>query len=1099
MKKRNIENYWKVVVAIAVALAFVMPGAAAFANVGAIGVTSNSETTGDMEDMVEISTNSDTSDNTENTVLVVTDKDNSDNLDNIDTLSTIYVDDDADPSWYDATHVKTITEGITNATAGDTVYVYNGTYYEKVTVNKQVGLVGESRENVIVDGSGSGNVVKVTVSDVSVDTFTMTNGSYGIYISKVPDINIVNCDVHDVSSYGIYATECPGTSIENCNVYNNNRGFYLYKASDVTVKECDSYSNSDSGVYLYSSPSNTVTNCEIYDNSNYGFYIRNSKDTNLTGNIINNNVFYIRATSILDFYHDIDTSNTIDGNPIYYIVGEDDYTIDGVTVGYLGFISCNRATAENIDTSGVLLVDTTDAMLSNISSHSAEDGIYVYQSPNTEIIDCKSYGNKAYGIYLSESPNGDLENNEIYDNSGYGFRVAGVDIIHFNQTIDTSNTIDGNPIYYIVGEDDYTIDGVTVGYLGFISCNRATAENIDTSGVLLVDTTNSTISDSHSHSAYAGIYALSSSNNEIINCNFYTNYYGIYLSESSDNDVIDCDSYSNSYRGCYFISSSNNRFENYNSYGNSGMTMYLKSSDGNYFINCDFHDDDRGPYLSSGKGVNFVNCDFYNMKYMLYTDSGISYVNVTNCNFYDGISQGIKLAGGHHNVVDCNVYNIDGDGSYFYMTDSVVANSAFYSNTNRGIYLFYAENSEIVNCSSFNNAYGIYCTGSDNVIHHNNFIDNVQNAYDKGANQWDDNSSEGNYWSDYTGVDADGDGIGDTPYTIPGGSNQDRYPLMDPILVAPVLLLPPDGSSTPDKTPTFDWTDVVSANYELQVSTDPGFIALVIDQINISDSEYTPTTDLLCDTYYWRVKAIGGSWSTVSTFSIISNEKPATPDRPSGTNEGKTGIEYTFSSSTTDPDDDQVYYKFSWGDDTESIWLGPYDSGETVESSHTWTEEGYYAVKVKAKDIYDAESDWSDSLIVHITIPIPDLDCDGGLSWTDVEPGSTVTGEFTVKNIGDPTSLLDWEIAEWPSWGTWTFTPSSGNDLTPEDGAITVTVSVVAPDEENKEFSGEVKIVNTEDSSDFEIISVSLATPVNQNSANAISTVMNRTDAFPSA
>lgn len=154
---------------------------------------------------------------------------------------------------------------------------------------------------------------------------------------------------------------------------------------------------------------------------------------------------------------------------------------------------------------------------------------------------------------------------------------------------------------------------------------------------------------------------------------------------------------------------------------------------------------------------------------------------------------------------------------------------------------------------------------------------------------------------------------------------------------------------------------------------------------------------------------------------------------------------------------------------------------------------------MKAKDIYDAESDWSDSLIVHITIPVPDLDCDGGLSWTDVEPGSTVTGEFTVKNIGDPTSLLDWEIAEWPSWGTWTFTPSSGNDLTPEDGAITVTVSVVAPDEENEEFSGEVKIVNTEDSSDFEIISVSLATPVNQNSANAISTVMNRTDAFPSA
>ena len=110
----------------------------------------------------------------------------------------------------------------------------------------------------------------------------------------------------------------------------------------------------------------------------------------------------------------------------------------------------------------------------------------------------------------------------------------------------------------------------------------------------------------------------------------------------------------------------------------------------------------------------------------------------------------------------------------------------------------------------------------------------------------------------------------------------------------------------------------------------------------------------------------------------------------------------------------------------------------------------------------------------------PDLDCDGSLSWTDVEPGSTVTGGFIVKNIGDPGSLLDWEITEWPTWGEWTFTPSSGDDLTPEDGAVNVEVEVVAPDQQNQQFSGEVKIVNKENSSDYEIIPVSLATPVNQ-------------------
>ncbi len=46
---------------------------------------------------------------------------------------------------------------------------------------------------------------------------------------------------------------------------------------------------------------------------------------------------------------------------------------------------------------------------------------------------------------------------------------------------------------------------------------------------------------------------------------------------------------------------------------------------------------------------------------------------------------------------------------------------------------------------------------------------------------WDDGyPSGGNYWSDYKGVDANGDGIGDTPHVI-DEYNKDRYPLMAPI------------------------------------------------------------------------------------------------------------------------------------------------------------------------------------------------------------------------------------------------------------------------------------------------------------------------------
>jgi len=110
----------------------------------------------------------------------------------------------------------------------------------------------------------------------------------------------------------------------------------------------------------------------------------------------------------------------------------------------------------------------------------------------------------------------------------------------------------------------------------------------------------------------------------------------------------------------------------------------------------------------------------------------------------------------------------------------------------------------------------------------------------------------------------------------------------------------------------------------------------------------------------------------------------------------------------------------------------------------------------------------------------PDLYCDGSLSWTDVKPGELVTGTFTVENIGATGSLLDWEIIDWPTWGTWTFSPSSGNDLKPSHGTVDVYVEVRAPNQKNRQFTGEVRIINKDDSTDYCIIDVSLATPVNQ-------------------
>lgn len=99
------------------------------------------------------------------------------------------------------------------------------------------------------------------------------------------------------------------------------------------------------------------------------------------------------------------------------------------------------------------------------------------------------------------------------------------------------------------------------------------------------------------------------------------------------------------------------------------------------------------------------------------------------------------------------------------------------------------------------------------------------------------------------------------------------------------------------------------------------------------------------------------------------NHPPEKPLRPIGESKGKTGDEYIYASSATDPDGDRLCYLWDWGDGTNSDWLGPYDSGQVITVNHTWEKWGYYEIKVKAKDEWGVESDWSDPLIVIMSSP----------------------------------------------------------------------------------------------------------------------------------
>ena len=105
-----------------------------------------------------------------------------------------------------------------------------------------------------------------------------------------------------------------------------------------------------------------------------------------------------------------------------------------------------------------------------------------------------------------------------------------------------------------------------------------------------------------------------------------------------------------------------------------------------------------------------------------------------------------------------------------------------------------------------------------------------------------------------------------------------------------------------------------------------------------------------------------------------------------------------------------------------------------------------------------------------------DLKCDGTLQWNNIKKNEKVNGSFTLQNIGNSSSILNWTISSFPIWGIWEFTPGSGEGLTPEQGSVIVNVSVVAPDKRNRQFQGSLVIVNTNNPQDFEIIPTYLKT-----------------------
>jgi len=265
----------------------------------------------------------------------------------------VYVDADAEASWYDATHVRTIQEGIDNATAGDAVFVYNGTYYEHVIVNKTVILQGESNLNTVIDGQDSGDVITLSVNNINVRSFTIQNAgeeqlSHSGILVNSDNNNITNLIIKHNDIYGINIVSSTGTFISNCSIKNNGEGIRLFYADDNSIFG-NTIQDNFYGIRSWYSDQTIISNNTILSNNEYGIFQKACHQTLIKMNQISQSTYGIRlfdgnqhmvsSNTITDNTIGLNQDNDSNNHTIYNNYLENDMNIEGIGTDNLWNIS----------------------------------------------------------------------------------------------------------------------------------------------------------------------------------------------------------------------------------------------------------------------------------------------------------------------------------------------------------------------------------------------------------------------------------------------------------------------------------------------------------------------------------------------------------------------------------------------------------------------------------------------------------------------------------------------------------------------------------------------------------------------------------------
>jgi len=313
---------------------------------------------------------------------------------NLNDVSTIFVPD----------NYTTIQAAIYAAEAGDTIRVRNGTYYENIQVNQTVKLIGEDLPTICGDSVGmwGAPTADIRVENVTICGFIIRH--YYKINERDRGISLGNrCNItgnivcHNIR--GVYAGSY--NVIRRNLVEDNGVGLTIDGISD-TIADNIIIANGD-GTEIHGT--HILLNNTIANNTEFGlqFSAWNSmlRNNTMTGNGYN---FMMWESILSQQINDIDTSNTVNGKPIYYWINQSEKTVPS-DAGYIAIINSTNITVDSL----------------NLEQNG--QGVLISYSSNITVKNC-NLTNNWFGVRIGYSNNVNLHHNNFINNFYQGETIG---------------------------------------------------------------------------------------------------------------------------------------------------------------------------------------------------------------------------------------------------------------------------------------------------------------------------------------------------------------------------------------------------------------------------------------------------------------------------------------------------------------------------------------------------------------------------------------------------------------------------------------------------------------------------------------------------